>query len=165
MGVQVGRMIVAHPSFARRARSALLGALFVASSAGAETGRCPKWEAGARYPWQSNAVLRDDRYAWVILDVDRGGYPIECSVGRNNYPDPEQRFWLCKQYMDTWRGPPASESDPPRRRLMRFSLVAGPKHQTADRRARRGWFEQHPEERPECYPEPSRPDRMDLGLR
>ena len=115
-----------------------------------------------RYPWQSNVVLRDDRFAWVILDVDRRGFPIRCRVGNNNYADNEERFWLCKQYSDRWRGPPAAASDPDRRRLERFTLIPGPRHQSAEVKARRAWFEHNPHQRPECYPEPARPDRLDL---
>jgi hypothetical protein len=136
--------------------------LSTAPAAQAAGARCPKWEAGTRYPWQSNQVLRDDRFAWVILDVDRGGFLIKCRIGANNYADNEERFWLCKQYTDLWRGPPAAASDPAIRRLERFSLIPGYRHATADRKARIAWFKEHPAERPACYPEPSRPDRMDL---
>lgn len=103
-----------------------------------------------------------DRFAWIILKVDRRGYPILCQVSTNNYPDAESRIWLCKQYYERWRGPPATASDPKRRTLLRLSLVPGPAHALADQRARPIWFSQRPHERPECYPEPSRPDRMDL---
>ena len=143
-----------------------LAAFFVAFSIGsaavAEQARCPKWEAGARYPWMSNTPLRHDRFAWVHLDVDRKGYPIRCRIGHNNLEDAEARVWFCKQYYDRWRGARASASEPAVRKLKRYALIAGPKHAAADRRARKLWFEQHPEERPKCYPEPSRPDRMDL---
>src|SRR5512141_2729711 len=137
-------------------------ALSIGSAVCAERLRCPKWERGTRYPWQSNTILRDDRFAWVILDVDRDGYPFKCRIGNNNYADNEERFWLCKQYSSLWRGPPAKPSDPDRRRLERFSLIPGDRHVRADRKARRAWFEQHPDQRSECYPDPSRPDRMDL---
>lgn len=107
-------------------------------------------------------ILRDDHFAWMILDVDRRGYPYRCRIGKNNYPDPESRVWLCKQYEERWRGPRAGATDPKRRTLTRFSLVPGPRHALADKKARPIWFEQHPQERPICYPEPSRPDRMNL---
>ena len=141
---------------------ALAAALSIAATATAQAPQCPKWEAGARYPWQSDKILRDDLYAWMILDVDRRGYPVRCGVAKNNYPDPESRVWLCKQYLERWRGPPATAAEPKRRTLMRFALIPGPKHDLADKRARPIWFRQHPQQRPECYPEPSRPDRMDL---
>src|SRR6266550_1892893 len=123
----------------------LVAALSVGSAAFAKEAGCPKWEAGARYPWQSDKVLRDDRFAWVVLNVDRGGYPITCRIGQNNYADNEACFWLCKQYSDLWRGPPAAASDPNKRTLDRYSLIAGYEHQKADRNARGIWFAQHPE--------------------
>ena len=106
-------------------------------------------------------MMPGDRYAWLALDVDRKGYPIRCRVlTDNNYPDAESRVWLCKSYYDLWRGPPAAASDPNVRTLKRFSLIPAPKHQEADRVARKAWFAERPRERPECYPEPTRPDRM-----
>ena len=141
---------------------ALVVAFSIGSSGFAAAPQCPKWEAGARYPWQSDTPLRDDLFAWVNLTVDRKGYPIRCRVGKNNLVDAEARVWFCKQYYERWRGPRASADEPAKRKLMRYSLIAGPKHAANDRRARKAWFEQHPAERPECYPEPSRPDRMDL---
>lgn len=147
----------------RLSNALLIIALFsIGSAAVGKDARCPKWEPGARYPWQSNEVMRGDRFAWVILDVDRRGFPVRCRVRNNNYADNEERFWLCKQYNDRWRGPPAAASDPDRRTLERFSLIAGGRHQSLDSRARRAWFERNPHQRPECYPEPSRPDRLDL---
>lgn len=140
---------------------AAAAALSVGSAAFAKA-PCPKWEPGARYPWQSNEILRGDRFAWLFLDVDRGGYPVRCRFGSNNHVDAEARVWLCKQYYDFWRGPPAAASDPAIRTLERYSLVPGYEHDMADKKARKAWFKQYPEQRPECYPEPSRPDRMDL---
>jgi hypothetical protein len=134
----------------------------IGSAAMADNAGCPKWEAGSRYPWQSNAILRGDRYAWLILDVDRRGNPVRCGVHKDNYPDPESRVWLCKQYYDFWRGPLAAPHEPAIRTLERYSLIPSPKHQEVDWKARPAWFRQHPEERSGCYPEPTRPDRMDL---
>src|SRR5204863_301800 len=109
--------------------------LSLGSAAFAAVPGCPKWEAGARYPWQSDTALRDDRFAWIALDVDRGGYPVRCRVEKNNYPDPESRVWLCKQYYDRWRGPVAAPSDPGTRTLERYSLIPGPSHDLADKHA------------------------------
>ncbi len=141
---------------------ALVAALSIGSAAVAKGSRCRRWEAGARYPWQSNTILPGDRFAWILLDVDRRGYPVRCQVARNNYPDAESRVWLCKQYYEQWRGPRATASDPKRRALERVSLIPSHRHALADNKARAAWFKQHPQERPACYPEPSRPDRMDL---
>ena len=142
--------------------TAFLVALTVTSTALAEGGACPKWEPGTRYPWQSSDIMRGDRYAWLSLEVNRAGYPLDCRIGKNNYPDDEAGVWVCKQYFLLWRGPQAAPSEPDKRTLQRLSFVPGYDHDMADRKARRAWFDQHPEARPECYPEPSRPDRMDL---
>jgi hypothetical protein len=139
---------------------AFVAALSICSAAFADESRCPKWEAGARYPWQSDKILPGDHFAWLILDVDRTGYAFRCKLADNNYVDPEDRFWLCQHYTDRWRGPPAASSDPDTRTLKRYSLIAGYDHHYADKRARTAWFRDHPEERPECYPEPTRPDRL-----
>ena len=139
---------------------ALLSALCLGSAALAESATCPKHEPGARYPWQSNKIMHGDRFAWLILDVGRDGVPIRCRVGDNNYVENETRFWLCKNYSDRWRAPRATASDPERRTFTRYSLIAGYDHDIADKKARPLWFKDHPGERPECYPEPSRPDRL-----
>ena len=141
---------------------ALLGlcvALMGSSAALTET-NCPKWEVGARYPWQSNEIMRGDLFGWVIMDVDRSGAPASCRIGKNNFVDAETGQFLCKNYSERWRGPKAAGSDPDRRLFTRFSLINGYDHLRADRKARRQWFKDHPAERPQCYPEPSRPDRL-----
>src|ERR671930_2147627 len=135
-------------------------ALCVGSAAAAEQAACPKFELGARYPWQSTQIMPGDRYTSISLDVDRSGFPIRCAFGKNNFPDPETLFWLCKSYTDRWRAPPAGPSGPKVRIFDRFVLISGYDHLVADRKARKRWFEQHPEQRPECYPEPVRPDRL-----
>jgi len=127
----------------------------------AEKPGCPTWEAGARYPWQSDTIMRGDKFAWLILDVDRFGAPSRCRIGKNNFVDSEIGIFLCKNYSEYWRGPRAAASDPDRRTFTRFSLIAGYDHARADRKARRQWFKDHPAERPECYPEPTRPDRLE----
>ena len=139
----------------------LCAALTASSAALAEGANCPKWEAGARYPWQSNEIMRDDLFGWVIMDVDRYGAPASCRIGQNNFLDVETGQFLCKNFSEHWRGPKASKSDPDRRTFTRFSLINGYEHLRADRKARRQWFKDHPDERPQCYPEPSRPDRLD----
>ncbi|MEO7634635.1 MAG: hypothetical protein ABIS38_03180 [Sphingomicrobium sp.] len=141
---------------------AIAAAISLAAPAAAQQSRCPTWEAGTRYPWQSTEIMAGDRFAWIRLEVDRRGYPIRCRVAKNNYPDAESRVWLCKQYYEEWRGPRAAASDAKVRTLERLSLIPSHRRALADRKARAAWFAQHPQERPKCYPEPSRPDRMDL---
>lgn len=139
---------------------ALLPAMSTAMAA--QAAPCPRWEAGTRYPWQSNTIMRGDQFAWVFLQADRSGNPIRCKIGENNYPDNQGRLYLCKQYHELWRASRATKSEPAIRTFVRFSLISGYRHQRADAKARKRWFIEHPDERPKCYPEPSRPDRMDL---
>jgi len=144
----------------RRLITLILGAALGTSSAVAAGTECPKWEAGARYPWQSNEIMRGDYYGWVIMDVDRTGAPASCRIGKNNFLDVETAQFLCKNYSERWRGPKASASEPDRRTFERFALINGYDHHRADRKARKQWFLDHPEAQPKCYPEPSRPDRL-----
>ncbi|HEX6741436.1 MAG TPA: hypothetical protein VF079_06540 [Sphingomicrobium sp.] len=143
----------------RRMIGCALG-LLCSSAALAEPGSCPRWEAGARYPWQSNIIMRGDLYGWVIMDVDRYGAPASCRIGKNNFLDVETGKFLCKNYSERWRGPKAAPSEPNRRVFTRYALIAGYDHLIADKKARKLWFKDHPGERPECYPEPTRPDRL-----
>jgi len=143
-------------------KRSLLGACagLLASSAAFAQEVCPKWEPGARYPWQSNEIMKGDLFGWVIMDVDRYGAPASCRIGDNNFLDVETGMFLCKNYSERWRGPKAAASDPDRRVFTRFSLIHGYDHLLADRKARKQWFKDHPEARKECYPEPTRPDRL-----
>lgn len=138
-------------------RSIFLTALGVALAASsplwAERAPCPTMEAGQSYPWQKSGLMRGDKYAWVIITVDRTGRPIRCGVGDNNIPDAEAKFWLCKAYSDDWRAPAAAAGDPDTRTIKRQTIMTSYEHQMADKKARKLWFIQHPEERQECYPE------------
>jgi hypothetical protein len=138
----------------------VVAAALGSTAALAEKPGCPKWEAGARYPWQTNEIMRGDLFGWVIMDVDRYGAPASCRIGKNNFLDVETGQFLCKNYSERWRGPKAGPSDPDRRTFTRFSLIDGYDHLLAGRKARKQWFKDHPEARKECYPEPSRPDRL-----
>ncbi|HEX6741437.1 MAG TPA: hypothetical protein VF079_06545 [Sphingomicrobium sp.] len=125
----------------------------MASAASAEKAACPPREAGAAYPWQDLTVMKGDRYAWVIVTVDRSGRALKCGVGDNNIPDPDTRFLLCRAYSQDWRGPPAEPGDPDLRTIKRHMTMVGYEHQMADKKARKVWFRAHPDERQECYPE------------
>jgi hypothetical protein len=131
---------------------ALAVALASSSAALADKPQCPQREAGQAYPWQSG-FMKGDRYAWVVVTVDRTGRPLKCGIGDNNIPDPDARFLLCRAFSEDWRGPPAQAGDPEVRTIKRQFTMLGYEHQMADKKARKLWFRQHPDERPECYPE------------
>jgi len=138
----------------RRFYLAVLAAALAASwPALAENTPCPTREAGAAYPWQNLTPIEGDHYAWVIVDVDRTGRPIRCGIGDNNIPDKDMRFFLCNAYKGDWRAPPADAGDPDVRTIKRRTTMVGYEHQMADKKARRLWFKQHPDERQTCYPE------------
>ena len=139
---------------------ALCGAVAFGGPLQAGKAGCPRHELGARYPWQSNQIMRGDRYGWVILDVNRYGAPTRCRIGNNNFLDVETGMFLCKSFSERWRAPRATASEPDRRKFTRFVLLNGYDHLMADRKARKQWFKANPAERPECYPEPTRPDRL-----
>ena len=127
--------------------------LFVGSAALADKAQCPVREVGSAYPWQNLEPIKGDRYAWIIVDVDKTGRPIRCGVGENNIPDPDMRFLMCNAYKGDWRAPAASAGDPDVRTIKRRTTMIGYEHQMADKKARKLWFKQHPDERQECYPE------------
>src|ERR1700752_1144203 len=118
----------------------LSGSAALAAPAG-----CPVHELGARYPWQSNDIMKGDLFGWVIMDVDRYGAPASCRIGKNNFLDVENGQFLCKNYSERWRGPKATAADPDRRTFSRFSLISGYDHLIADRKARKQWFKDHPD--------------------
>ena len=130
-----------------------IAALVASTPLAAETAPCPTREAGAAYPWQNLEPMRGDRYAWVIVDVDRTGRPLRCGVAENNLPDPDMRFFLCNAYKGDWRAPPAAAGDPDVRTIKRRTTMIGYAHAQADKKARKEWFRQHPAERQACYPE------------
>ena len=128
--------------------------LFWLSSASlAEKAPCPAREAGQAYPWQNLQPMRGDQHALIFIDVDRTGRPLRCAMGKNNIPDSETRFRVCQAFTGDWRAPPAREGDPSVRTIERRFTMIGYEHQMANQKARKRWFKEHPEERPECYPE------------
>ena len=96
--------------------------------------------------------MRGDQQAVVFIDVDKTGHPLKCAIRKNNIPDPETRFRLCKTFMDDWHASAAAPGDPAVRTIKRDFTMLGNDHQLADQRARKQYFKEHPDERPECYP-------------
>ncbi len=128
-------------------------ALCIGSAAFADKAPCPQREAGQAYPWQNLEPIKGDHYAWVIVDVDRSGRALRCGIGDNDISDPETRFRLCAAYKDDWGAPAAGPGDPDIRTIKRHFTMLGYEHQMADQKARKLWFQQHPQERSECYPD------------
>ena len=133
-------------------RLLLLSTLVAIASPAPASPQCPPREAGAFYPWQTSQRMKGDQQAVVYIDVDRTGHPLKCAMGQNDIPDPETRFRVCQSFMDDWHASPAAAGDPAVRTIRRNFTMIGNDHQMADQKARKQWFKDHPEARPECYP-------------
>jgi hypothetical protein len=134
-------------------RSAAMSAAFLSATGAFAANTCPKWEPGHTYPWQIDGIMADDQYADVYIDIDEQGRPLKCYIGKTNIPR-DDRFWVCKAYLDDWHVQPIIEDGKAvRGTVHRVTILTGDKHDKANRDARKQWFRDHPAERPECYPE------------
>lgn len=125
-------------------------ALGLASPAAAK-GPCPPRESGT-YPWAINGIMDGDLWAWVYLEIGKDKQPVRCLIGNNNIDDSDLRFFVCKAFMDQWQ-PADSTQVQPGTEVKRFFLMAGNKHANANQAARKKFFADHPDQRPQCYPE------------
>ena len=128
--------------------------MLVSSAALAAGESCPPREAGSSYPWQLRELMPGDKYAWLYLDIDTDGRALDCRIGENNIHDPYTRFLACRAFKEDWRTSPVVENGKPvRSTIKRYFIMLGHKHIAANRKARKQWFRDHPNERPSCYPE------------
>ena len=105
------------------------------------------------HPWQVKGVMRGDQYAEVYIDIDERGRPLKCYIGKTNIPR-DDRFWTCKAYLDDWRTDPVMKDGKAVRGTVRRDVIlTGDEHNKANREGRKRFFREHPDERPECYPE------------
>lgn len=125
---------------------------------------CPANKYAPPYPWLIKGAMDGDITAEIYIDVDKTGKPINCRMGQNNVPA-DDRFWVCKAFLDHWstsdpsndpgfQQPPANlpPNSPVKATIYRKYVGYGEKHEKAERQARAQFFQQHPDERPECYP-------------
>jgi len=125
---------------------------------------CPPNKYSPPYPWFIGDLMSGDRFADIYLDIDKAGKPINCRMGKNNIPG-DDKFFVCNAFIEQWRtsprpDDPAVEPPPPnlppnnpvKATVHRQLLAYGDKHQKAERDGRIRFFQQHPEERAECYP-------------
>jgi len=93
-----------------------------------------------------------DYWAWVYLVIGKDHRVEKCLMGDNNIHDDQLRFFACKAFTDGWD--PANANDvQPGQEIKRFFVIPGGKHEKANKDARKKFFADHPNERPECYPE------------
>jgi len=126
---------------------------------------CPPSKFQPPYPWFISEPMSGDKYADVYLDIDKAGRAINCRLGRSNlYGD--EGFFICNAFKEQWRtsprandravGPPPANlppNSPIKATVHRQFISYGDKHAKAEREARKKFFLDHPEERPDCYPD------------
>ena len=93
--------------------------------------------------------MSGDRWAWVYIDVDENGRPTQCRMGETNIRESELRFFACKTIKEDWH----PVTDLKSTTVKRLFNIHGPRHKEANRKARKRFFAEHPNERPTCYPE------------
>jgi hypothetical protein len=97
-------------------------------------------------------AIAGDYYAWVYLVIGKDHRPAKCLMGENNIHDDQMRFFACKAFVDGWD--PAHASDvQPGQQIKRYFVIPGAAHEKANKEARKKFFAEHPDQRPECYPE------------
>ena len=129
----------------------MLSATLVLPAAALAKTACPPREEG-NVPWGSAELMDGDKWAWVFLDIDAGGHVRECRIGTNNM-NPELRAKTCMSFTRNWKAVPVLQDGKPGPATIKRHFVAlGRKHYKANEKARKSFFLDHPEERPECYP-------------
>ena len=128
----------------------IAAALIAVASPGLAADKCAPREVGS-FPWANNGLVNGDLYGWVYLKIDKNGRP-QCFMGQNNINDSDQRFFICQAFTRDWK-PAKPEDALPGAVVKRLFIMAGPHHDKIEKEARRRFFADHPDERPECYPE------------
>jgi hypothetical protein len=108
--------------------------------------------------------MSGDDFADIYLDIDKAGRPIGCRMGQNNIPG-DNKFFVCKAFIDQWTTAPAEVNPTAGPRpanvpanskvkatVYRRYIAYGADHARAERKARKQFFRDHPEQRSECYP-------------
>jgi hypothetical protein len=129
-----------------------LSVLLLVSSAVEAKVDCPPREKGV-VPWNTPGLMEGDRWAWVYLKINTRGTPTSCGIGENNLSD-GARSKVCRSFIRNWRATPVLQNGKPiSTTIKRHFVIIGRKHEKAYDEARKKFFEEHPEERRECYPE------------
>lgn len=111
---------------------------------------CPTEIPGSAHPWAINQVLPGDRSAEVYIDVDKAGEPTGCRLGKTNIPT-DERFNICMAFIRHYRINPDAPGISLPTTVMKLYVEYGDKHERAEKEARKSYFAQHPEIRPDCY--------------
>ena len=132
---------------------ALVLAGFAWSGAASAAEPCPPREPGT-YPWATNGTMPGDKWAWVFLELDEKARPKGCMLGENNVRNSDLGFYMCRAMERDWEAAtPEHAKALASTTVKRFFIMRGPNHAKQMREARKRFFAQNPNERPECYPE------------
>ena len=113
---------------------------------------CPARPVGSLvYPWLIEDVMSGDDYGDVYVDIDGEGVPTGCRFGDTNIRDSNEKFTVCQGFMQQWH---KSEANGSPQTLKEKFISYGSKHRKAERDAEKLYFQQHPDDRPDCYPAP-----------
>jgi hypothetical protein len=114
---------------------------------------CPPHEPGY-LPWMQNGIAKGDLWAWVYLELDKNSRPKRCLMGDNNIHDPDTRFLACDAMKESWKAATDSEArSVASTTIKRLFVMPGPDRDKEIREAKKSWFTEHPDQRPECYPD------------
>ena len=131
----------------------LVAALTCGGPAVAAASDCPPHDPGY-LPWLTNGIAKGGLWAWVYLELDKDARPKRCLMGENNIHDADTRFLACDAMKESWK--PATEADAravASTTVKRLFIIPGPKRDKEIREAKDLWFAQHPDQRPQCYPD------------
>lgn len=103
---------------------------------------------------KGDELLPGDFWAWVHLEIDKDGRALGCGIGKTNISSQNTRSNLCRSYVASWKAVPIlKDGKPIKTTVRRYTVIMGDKHADAERKARKQFFRDHPNERPECYPQ------------
>ncbi|MGN6156316.1 MAG: hypothetical protein ACTHN4_11385 [Sphingomicrobium sp.] len=102
----------------------------------------------------TDGIAKGDLWAWVYLELDKDAHAKRCLMGNNNIHDADTRFMACDAMKESWK--PATDADAralASTTVKRLFIIPGPNRNKEIREAKKLWFAQHPDQRPECYPD------------
>lgn len=132
----------------------LIGATALSAATAASAGTpCPPHKAGEAYPWEVNQLMSGDQWADLSIDLDAKGKVTGCKVIKGNL-ESEMGFYICQATARDGEFDPVTKDGVPvaGSRTTHF-VLQGMRHRDANAAARKKWFNEHPQERWNCYPE------------
>jgi hypothetical protein len=113
---------------------------------------CPHIEPGASYPWQTEGLMPGDKWADLLIKLDKRGRPLDCEMAKGNV-DGETLFWMCRAVTaQAHFDPIVTDGQPVIGTVTRSMTIYGRLHHQADEAARKKFFAEHADYNPACYP-------------